>query len=1016
MRVCCSVLVSIMSLGVVGFHRVVEQECWASTAVFERDGKRLQCDIDSSTGNITGFISRISNREQSWLHGPSSFEVYQEVQKTKVRNLPAEVEKTDSEILVHRQSSHLPLTVEECWAQTVSGLAWTISIQSQGSYAGHEVILELPILNPYRKIFTPTDRGLMSLKAYPTYTPTEYGQCGWGTGETYILPLVSIFEPNNDCALTLALAPDDPIPHFQVEWSQARILRLRFKHRAIGAGQTATIRLFCYTHPADYRAAIDAYSADFPAYFQPGMPRGPFEGAFWYHHIQDHPDLREMARQNIRFIWSSFWFTHLGDYLPNEKEWYPYTYAAWWKLGQTMTDVKIQSFIRTMHDRNIGTFAYFNVTEYGGSGGRSGDPQEANRLLRREFADALILDAKGQAIDTWEGAMAMNPNRAYSLYPKLMEQIDRHLERLPELDGFVIDRLDWACRYDYGHNDGVTVIADRPVENMCEPVAAAIQDICQKAHKADKRVFLNHVWRVEVIRDADGFCDEYDKARVLGYVAPYRPVAAWHHRKSYRDDLLEFEAQLKTRLQFACQPQMIAHEFPISQQPADREAADLLEIFAPLFSKLVGKEQVLIPHCVHVTGANDTNLFRNQDGHYVVPVVSRTRFLSRRTGFVEKAIVTLRIPGTERITWAHVYSADGHPYGAPVQKRPDSIEVYLDWHETASVIVLGDGDEPAFDWQNVVLAEQHRGRLFPYSSAKDSISEQKPVLTDVSKLQFRIRGTHVGEVDGPVLVYLDKTEQGMLTGRGGLVDCTISWNDIAKPLQLELQSGDEGTWYYVQSVELLAVIGSGMRVSVAEWDPRYEAGGGNFPGTVQMRLRWRSADAIQRDIESNQTDYGQPERRDTQIGGDWKQNYGKVAAWIAVLESNPEQNGFRLNVEGAPFTWLDQSSDRRVLQHPSDSAQRAATCWFANRSMVLEIVPPNDRPYRLSLYLVDFDRQGRTCDVAFEDVGQRMSVSRREMSDGVYLTWTVTGTVILMIEDRSNVNAVVSGVFIDPIP
>ena len=78
------------------------------------------------------------------------------------------------------------------------------------------------------------------------------------------------------------------------------------------------------------------------------MPCRRDDGAFWYHHIQDHPDFAEMARQNVRYLWSSFWFTHLGEYLPDEKEWFPYTYAKWWKLGQTMSDEKINAFVRDM--------------------------------------------------------------------------------------------------------------------------------------------------------------------------------------------------------------------------------------------------------------------------------------------------------------------------------------------------------------------------------------------------------------------------------------------------------------------------------------------------------------------------------------------------------------------------------------------------------------------------------------------------------------------------------------------
>ncbi|MGA9055635.1 MAG: hypothetical protein WB763_03915 [Terriglobia bacterium] len=61
-----------------------------------------------------------------------------------------------------------------------------------------------------------------------------------------------------------------------------------------------------------------------------------------------------------------------------------------------------------------------------------------------------------------------------------------------------------------------------------------------------------------------------------------------------------FEGQLKQRLQFALLPRMIAHEFPISQQKPSPRAADMLELYAPLFATLAGKEQVLIPHFLNL--------------------------------------------------------------------------------------------------------------------------------------------------------------------------------------------------------------------------------------------------------------------------------------------------------------------------------------------------------------------------------------------------------------------------------
>jgi hypothetical protein len=298
-----------------------------------------------------------------------------------------------------------------------------------------------------------------------------------------------------------------------------------------------------------------------------------------------------------------------------------------------------------------------------------------------------VKDIQGREIPTWGGARAINPREDGPIWPELNRQCQRHFQRLPGIEGFVIDRLDWAGKYDYGHDDGFTTIGDRSVENLAQPVAAAVQRVCRMAHAAHKRVFVNQFYRVEVLRDVDGYCHENDYLPALAYLAPYRPVSAWEMRKDYQGDLLEFEKQMKLRLQFAVFPQMIAHRFPISQQKPNPHAADLLELYAPLFDPLIGKRQVLLPHCVAATGNNDVNLFLNGDGAYVAPLTSRTRYRSRGAVQVEEVTLTLRTPDAGEIRSAEIYSADGPSYRGTVSVSPGKAAVRVVKHGTASVVV-----------------------------------------------------------------------------------------------------------------------------------------------------------------------------------------------------------------------------------------------------------------------------------------------------------------------------------------
>jgi hypothetical protein len=658
-------------------------------------GQGLRCGVDAATGLPVWIESSGPQGQRVWLRDPVHIAVRNEVSELTAYPKVVKVAGGQSQIDVAATVGPLQLTLAEHWKGTSSGLDWNLTFSGSGERAGHEVTIDLPVLSRDLQIFTPSNDGITDLAKHPTYRPVPYAHIGWNTAQAYVLPLVTVIDAARDSALTVALPPDRNIPHLQVEWINARILRLTLAHRAMGGNKTSALRLLFYAHPADYRSTLKVYSDDFPAYFKPVIRRPQNDGSFYYHHIQSHPDFGEMARQNVRYLWSSFWFTHLGDYLPGQKEWFPYTYASWWKLGQTMNDGKINAFIGDMRAHGISVFAYFNVTEYGGAGDKGGNSQVSDRVLKEQFADALVKDAQNRPIPSWEGAYVMNPGARYSLWPRLEEQVRRHLDRLPGIEGFAIDRLDWSSRYDYGHSDEFTMVADRPLTNLAEPVGEAVQQVCRMAHERGKQVLVNVFYRIEVLRDVDGYCQENDYLPALGYLSPFRQAAAWNMRQPYEGDLFRFEGQLKQRLQFALMPHMVAHEFPISQQKPSVAAADVLELYAPLFATLAGKEQVLLPHCVEVTGDNDVNLFVNGAQHYVVPVTSRVRFRSRGANLAEPVEVTLRVPDAPQLRWAHVVSADGPPYRGTLVSGPKGTALLrAQRHGTATMIIAGKDTEP----------------------------------------------------------------------------------------------------------------------------------------------------------------------------------------------------------------------------------------------------------------------------------------------------------------------------------
>jgi hypothetical protein len=796
------------------------------------EGEGLQCRLDAASGRILQMESRIAGKNLTWLKKPVSIRVRNEV--TGASAIPAltKLSPVDGKSIKGARAESL-VQVSERWTRTNSGLRCDFSFGGNLGDGAHEVFLDFLILNEGSQIFTPTERGVMSVDAHPTFKPTAYATTAWKVHHYYVLPLISVWDPKSDHAITIALAPDQNIPHLQFEWMDQDRVRVHLGHRDFRPGKPKSISLVFYAHPADYRSVLHAYSTDFPRYFKPPLPRADYEGTFYYHHIQDHPSFEEMARQGVRYLWSSFWFKFVGDYMPAEKEWYPYTYAKWWNLKEKIGDTEIRAFIKEMHGHGIGTFGYFNSTEFGGPGGKAGTKDEADIIIQNRFQDCLVQDAPGHTINSWQGTKVVNPGPQYSYFRYNMNQLRRYIERLPQLDGYCIDRLDWASTYDYAHNDGVSMIGNNPVENLATPVADALKETCRLAHAAGQRVYVNQFWRIEVIKDVDGYCHEYAFPRGLGYVSPFRPASAWEYPHIYLHDLLKFEAKLKSRLQFAVFPQMIAHTFPISQQPPNSKAADLLELYTPLFELLIKKVQVLLPHCVAVTGPNDANLFTNSQGHYVAPVTSRLNFATGTRGQGTRTVLRLRVPNHSEISWAHVYSIDGKPQRAKLIHQAKSVDVALLSHLTASVVVAGRGPEPSLQTENEGASARRQAlSLGSLQSAEESF----PVLADVQESELIVGGTHVG-AHGPVTVRVQGKEICKVSPKlGAFVFAPNFQGWQAHPVSVEIVTGDEGTWFVPTEITLRGRTAEGRSCSQVCWTPERGVDPSSTPGRFKINL------------------------------------------------------------------------------------------------------------------------------------------------------------------------------------
>jgi hypothetical protein len=232
-----------------------------------------------------------------------------------------------------------------------------------------------------------------------------------------------------------------------------------------------------------------------------------------------------------------------------------------------------------------------------------------------------------------------------------------------------------------------------------------------------------------------------------------------------------------------------------------------------------------------------------------------------------------------------------------------------------------------------------------------------------------------------------------------------------RPPVVRLATAAEGTWLVVEEIRLLARVSEAAGAIVARWTPDTGRVEGRGPADLRLTLDWCPPEEIALSSARFAT-------RDCETRGDWTGKLGARAAWIPHGSQQPEQNGYRLEViAGKPFTWAPAVDDPRVLRSGATrDGDRRSTCWFEPSAVSLSLTPPDREPYRLTAYLLDYDRNGRAMEVSLAGALGPLDarrVSAAESGKGIHLTWEVRGPVRVYVRKRAGYNAVISGVFVD---
>ena len=525
---------------------------------------------------------------------------------------------------------------------------------------------------------------LSSVRLYYGLTPMTFDQPGIDPmpfrGDLICIPMLSLLTEKDDLGLSMVLDFEDKTLDITLDVTpQGDVLFRHLNHR-ICKDVTQRFNADLVPHESDWRSGLRWTVERYRPYFDPcveiadevvgtasyATPKGVAE-------ICADPERFHKMAYGVNWQ-ASFDFPYMGMFIPpldDESQTWK-AFGGWqYSVGGFNKDAK------RIKDAGFHTLSYFNVTEFGAHIPWPLKPKESpdskdiwkdsSAMLSYVFPNAYVRRVEsinpetkeitfGGLVYSWLDCILMDAgDPEYKKY--LLEQGQRHLEKVPDAYGICIDRLDWLRYYNHAADDGVSWYHGLKGRYLLFSWHELIEPLAKKFHGANKVIYVNnHNKRIDALRYIDGIYDEFTyagaPANLTALLCLRKPAMAWTASPE----------NLKPDPDAFFQRHLYLGMFPTAPIPHnDHALTPNAEIepfyfdYAPLLETLRGKKWVLTPHVLTVNDRKaKANIFETPQG-YVIPVVfagehEQVELILRNLGDMnEKTEISVLYPGEESV-------------------------------------------------------------------------------------------------------------------------------------------------------------------------------------------------------------------------------------------------------------------------------------------------------------------------------------------------------------------------------
>jgi len=470
------------------------------------------------------------------------------------------------------------------------------------------------------------------------------------------------------------------------------------EYLGIRDGKDLHTSLLISSQPSDWRPALGWFYAQYKQYFDPDPGFEKWDGIYasGYEYLKDSLTSQEIAASYAdQYARGARWeelhghFAHYGSMIPDAS-------VKTWKnqsdsFSATMSREKIAEHCRIAKDAGVGTFLHYNVTE------------SEYWWAQEKFPDSIARNEAGETIGAWQSQkypdkracwlMNADPETSFGKY--MIQQARDMVEAYPAAAGFFWDVYGRSYMFDFAHDDGITMINNKPAYYP-EFIYRRLMDdyVGPLLHGRGMQITANKPVTVASTKGLDSIMTMED--------APREESPAWITAQSYlglnrQVMILDSNALNEEMMYLHC---LRYGAFPSYPWEHDNKGTPLtgeslaqtraMEArYLPFIEMFKGKQWIFYPEALQLPENSFGNIFRLKDGSVMVTMVSAWRYLRHADGFDLNQEVIVRLPDASSMGTVEVYSVDSGEKRAEEPLRDgDRLTITVPKHGKATVILL----------------------------------------------------------------------------------------------------------------------------------------------------------------------------------------------------------------------------------------------------------------------------------------------------------------------------------------